>query len=73
MRPARRALFNILHGIGTALDLWPAPLPPLRDRKPRLTTWEALCRDGAKVGGDLWAALRKLAAEAPGAAERDER
>jgi hypothetical protein len=67
MRTLCQKLRNILHGVGTVLDIAPAPLPPLRLPKPRQTPWEALCADGAKVGGDLYAALRKPATEAPGA------
>ena len=54
MRALTRTLRNLLAGVGSVLEVWPAPLPPLRlPRAPPLTAREALCRDGAKVAGDL--------------------
>jgi hypothetical protein len=60
MNCAKRTFWNILSGVGSVLDLMPAPPRARRRARPKPSPWESLSRDGAKVGKDLYTALRRL-------------
>lgn len=56
----RRSLRNILFGMGSILDLCPAPSPPIR--RPKFmdrTDEEVLASDWQAVGDDMRAAMNK--------------
>jgi len=57
-----RAFF---HGMGSALCLFPAHMPPVRGHASDMA---AIAEDFARVGNDIRAAMNRIATERPGVA-----